>query len=197
MKNKYIKLALGQTIASLGIAMVINSNLGVFPVTACNMGFSNLLGVSFGIANMIVELLMIAYSLYRKESVGLATVVNALVGGFLIDWFKVMLPVGWFTVVGLLLLPVGWATIGSCGLGEPASNILMRALMKQFNKSVATIRTAEEVMFAVVGLMGGAPVTIFTVVLSVGFGSVLSVIYKAMKYEPTKIVHKTLTLKRK
>lgn len=192
MKNKYVKLALGQTIASLGIAMVINSSMGVFPVTACNIGVSNLLGVSFGIANMLVELLMIAYSLYKKEGIGLATVVNAVVGGFLIDWFKVILPVGWFMVIGLLLLPVGWATIGSCGLGEPASNILMRALMKQFNKSVAVIRTAEEVMFAVVGIIGGAPVTVFTVVLSVGFGSVVSYVYKLMKYKPTEVQHKNI-----
>lgn len=192
MKNKYVKLALGQTLASLGIAMVINSNLGVFPVTACNIGVSNLLGVSFGVANMLVELLMIAYSLYKKEGIGLATVINAVVGGFLIDWFKVMLPVGWFMVVGLLLLPVGWAMIGSCGLGEPASNILMRALMKQFNKSVAVIRTAEEVMFAVVGIIGGAPVTVFTVVLSVGFGSVVSYVYKLMKYNPTEVQHKNI-----
>ena len=139
---------------------------------------------------------MIAYSLYRKESVGLATVVNALVGGFLIDWFKAILQVGWFMVVGLLLLPVGWAMIGSCGLGEPASNILMRALMKQTGKGVGFIRTIEEITFMLIGLVGGAPVTIFTVVLSVGFGSVLSVIYKAMKYEPTKVVHKTLTFRK-
>lgn len=194
---KYVRLMVGQVIASFSIAMVIACNMGVFPITACNMAISNIFGISFGLANMLVEVFMIVYSVYRGEKIGIATIINAIVGGFLIDGFLLFIPQSRFMVLGILLLPVGWAIIGKQGLGEPASNSLMRALMKQTGKGVGFIRTIEEITFMLIGLIGGAPVTIFTVVLSVGFGSVLSAIYKAMKYEPTKIVHKTLTFKRR
>ena len=53
---KVSKLLVGQCVASLGIAMVLNAGLGVFPVSATNLAVVNWFGVSYGVANSLVEI---------------------------------------------------------------------------------------------------------------------------------------------
>lgn len=185
--NKYVKLLIGQTLSSFGISCVIACGLGSFPITMANLGISNLLNISFGFANVLIELVMLVYSLYKKEGIGVATILNTTIGGFLVDFFLPYIPTTPLAVIGLVLLPIGWAIIGQCGLGEPASNILMKVLIKQTKQSVAIIRTIEEICFLLIGILNGIPLTWFSICLSLGFGYIVGIVYKVMKYDPTKV----------
>ena len=59
MFKKLTTLITGNTLASLGIAMVINSGLGCFSVTSANLAISNFFGISLGTAGMLVELIIL------------------------------------------------------------------------------------------------------------------------------------------
>lgn len=76
----------------------------------------------------------------------------------------------------------------SCGMGENATCMLQTALQKQFNKSTGFIRTVMEVCYLIVGVLGArSSITWFSIVLSATFGTIVNIVYKVMKYEPTKV----------
>ena len=186
---KVSKLLIGQAIASLGIAMVLNAGLGVFPVSATNLAVVNWFGGSYGVANSMVEICMMLYAMWRGERIGWATLLNGFLGGFIVDGFCWLLPHTWqLAPLGMVLLPLGYGTVGSCGLGENGSCMFQTALQKQFNKSTGFIRNVMEVCFLIVGLLGArSSITWFSIMLSVTFGTVMNIVYRVIKYDPTKV----------
>ena len=186
---KVSKLLIGQVVTSFAIAMVINGGLGVFPITATNLAVCGWFGISYGVANMITEALALVYAVYRGEKFGWATLLSCFTCGALIDVFMSVLPTSYYLIpLGLIGTPIGYAITGSCGMGENATCMLQTALQKQFNKSTGFIRTVMEVCYLIVGVLGArSSITWFSIVLSVTFGTIVNTVYKAMKYEPTKV----------
>lgn len=190
MWKRLLTLLLGNTIASFAITCVIKSGLGCFAITACNMALANWFGLTVGASGMIVELLMLSYVTYKGEGIGIASIINATYGSLMIDVFNSFLPSGSFMVIGLLLLPIGWSLMGRSQLGDTGSNMLMNIIIKQTGKSISLIRGLEECMFMMIGLLGARNnITWFTILLSVGLGYLLNVVYKVIGYEPEKVKH--------
>lgn len=186
---KVSKLLIGQVVTSFAIATVINGGLGVFPITATNLAVCGWFGISYGVANMITEALALIYAVYRGEKFGWATLLSCFTCGALIDVFMSVLPTSYYLIpLGLIGTPIGYAITGSCGMGENATCMLQTALQKQFNKSTGFIRTVMEVCYLIVGVLGArSSITWFSIVLSVTFGTIVNIVYKIMKYEPTKV----------
>ena len=92
------------------------------------------------------------------------------------------------------MLALGYATIGRQGQGETGSNMALTGLMKQFGLTVGVGRTIMEVTYIIIGLLGHGGVRWFTVVLSLGFGAVCSVVYKLIHYQPTEVVQNYIKL---
>lgn len=190
MLKRLTTLFIGNTLAALCIAMVINSGLGCFAVTSTNLAIANFFNISLGTAGMLFELAMLLFATYKGEGIGITSIVNAIYGSYALDFFRLLLPTHIGLIVGLLILPVGWALMGKAGLGDTGSNIVMNALMKQTGKSVGFIRTIEECIFMIIGFIGARQhITWFTVVLSFGLGYLLQFVYKLIKYNPTEIHH--------
>lgn len=195
LKN-ILKSLFGVAISALGIAAVLNSNLGCFSMTSMSVAFSNWFGFSIGMANFIIESLMLAYATYKGEGVGLTAIFSATFGSLMIDVFHAILPFHSLTVLGLVLLPLGFALQGQAGLGETGSNMMLTAILKSSNKSVSFIRTTIEVVALIIGFFGARDlITPFTVVLSFGFGTLMQFIYKLVKYQPANIEHKFIISK--
>lgn len=193
MFKKLTSLFIGNTLASLGIAMVVNSGLGCFAITAANLSIANLTGLSMGTVGMLVELVMLTIATCKGEGIGWTAIVNAIYGSYLIDFFMMLLPKHILMIFGLLILPFGWCLMGKAGLGDTGSNILMNALVKQSNKSIGLVRGILECTFLAIGFIGARNyVTWFSILLSVGLGYFLQFVYKLIKYEPTQIKHKFL-----
>ena len=190
MLKKLTTLFIGNTLAALCIAMVINSGLGCFAVTSANLAIANFFNISLGTAGMLFELTMLLFATYKGEGIGITSIVNAIYGSYALDFFRMLLPTHIGLIDGLLILPVGWALMGKAGLGDTGSNIVMNALMKQTGKSVGFIRTIEECIFMTIGFIGARQhMTWFTVILSFGLGYLLQFVYKLIKYNPTEINH--------
>jgi len=191
--GKIIKLIFGVSLSSLGIAMVINSNLGAFAITSCNLAISGWLNIPLSVASILVELMMIGFATYKGEGLGITAIVNATYGSIMIDVFRFILPQYNWLCIGLVLLPIGWILIGRVGWGDTGSNILMNALIKTTGKSVGFIRTIEECLFIVIGFMGARNyVTIFSLLITLLIGPISQFIYKIFNYDPTKIRQKYL-----
>ena len=177
MFDRIGKLFVGCTLASLGITCVLKANLGCFATTATNVTFSSLFGISIGMSGFLIELIMLICLLRLKEGLGVAAIVNMTYGSFMIDVFNMILPTNPLMLLGLIFVPIGWALVGMAGFGDTNSNLLTTALIKKTGKSLRLIRGIQECMFLLIGLPSGC-VTWFTLILSLGLGYILQVIYK-------------------
>jgi uncharacterized membrane protein YczE len=186
-------LLVGNTIASLGISMLIKSGLGCFALTAGNMALANWFGITVGTAGMILEIIMLLLATYLGEGIGLTSIVNAIYGSVMIDVFSFILPSNPLMIIGLLIIPFGWVLMGRAAYGDTGSNILMNALLKKYGLSISLMRGTQEVVFLSLGLLGAREyVTWFTIALTFGLGYLLQICYKLVKYDPTKIKHSFL-----
>ena len=197
MRKRLTSLFVGNTLASLGITMIIKSGLGCFALTAANMALANWFNITIGTTGMILETIMVLIATYKGEGIGLTSIVNAFYGSIMIDVFNALLPANPLMVLGLLIIPVGWALMGKAGYGDTGSNILMNSLIKSTCKSITLIRGIEEAVLLLIGILGAREcVTWFTIFLTFALGSILQVVYKFIKYDPTSIEH-TFIIKRK
>ena len=190
-------LLVGNTIASLGISMLIKSSLGCFALTAGNMALANWCGITVGTAGMIIEVIMLLLATYLGEGIGLTSIVNAIYGSVMIDVFNLIIPVHPIMVLGILIIPFGWVLMGRAGFGDTGSNILMNALLKKYGLSISFMRGIQEAVFLSLGILGARKyVTWFTIVLTFGLGYLLQFCYKIVKYDPTSINHSFLIKRR-
>ena len=191
--KRMTSLLVGNTIASLGISMLIKSGLGCFALTAGNIALANWFGITVGTAGMILEIIMLLLATYLGEGIGLTSIVNAVYGSVMIDVFSFILPSNPLMILGLLIIPFGWVLMGRAGFGDTGSNILMNALLKKYGLSISFMRGIQEVVFLSLGLLGARQyVTWLTIALTFGLGYLLQFCYGLVKYDPTEINHSFL-----
>ena len=191
--KRMTSLLVGNTIASLGISMLIKSGLGCFALTAGNMALANWFGITVGTAGMILEIIMLLLATYLGEGIGLTSIVNAVYGSVMIDVFSFILPSNPLMILGLLIIPFGWVLMGRAAYGDTGSNILMNALLKKYGLSISFMRGIQEVVFLSLGLLGARQyVTWLTIALTFGLGYLLQFCYGLVKYDPTEINHSFL-----
>ena len=191
--KRMTSLLVGNTIASLGISMLIKSGLGCFALTAGTIALANWFGITVGTAGMILEIIMLLLATYLGEGIGLTSIVNAVYGSVMIDVFSFILPSNPLMILGLLIIPFGWVLMGRAAYGDTGSNILMNALLKKYGLSISFMRGIQEVVFLSLGLLGARQyVTWLTIALTFGLGYLLQFCYGLVKYDPTEINHSFL-----
>lgn len=194
--KRMTSLLVGNTVASLGISMLIKSGLGCFALTAGNIALANWFGITVGIAGMILEVTMLLLATYLGEGIGLTSIINAVYGSLMIDVFNAILPSNPLLGLGLLIIPFGWVLMGRAAYGDTGSNILMNALLKKYGLKISYTRGIQEVVFLTLGLLGARNyVTWLTIALTFGLGYLLQFCYRLVKYDPTEINHSFLIKK--
>lgn len=198
MLKRFLRVFIGTTIASFGIAAVMNSGYGAFAVSGMNKAVANWFGIPFVVANILTELLMIAYATYKGEGLGWAAIINGTYGAVMISLFHEILPhVGWIFWFGLLI-PIGWSIMEKGRLGATGSNVLMIAIMKQTGLKITTVRVFEEGAQLLIALLGAREyVTWVTVVLVFAVPVLLRLIYKITNHKPTQVEHDYIHLLRR
>jgi uncharacterized membrane protein YczE len=191
--KKILRLIFGIILSSFAITMVINAGLGVFPITSANLALSNWLGVSMGVAGMLVELAMLIIAYKMGEGLTLTGILNATVGSLLIDVWSLILPKSPIMILGIFLLPIAWFFSSGAGLGDTNQNLVQNAILKRTNKNIGFVRMCQEVLFMGLGLLGAREyISPLTIILSLGFGYIIQFEYKLLKYEPQKVEHSFL-----
>ena len=191
--KKILRLIFGIILSSFAITMVINAGLGVFPITSANLALSNWLGVSMGVAGMLVELAMLIIAYKMGEGLTLTGILNATVGSLLIDVWSLILPKSPIMILGIFLLPIAWFFSSGAGLGDTNQNLVQNAILKRTNKNIGFVRMCQEVLFMGLGLLGAREyISPLTIILSLGFGYIIQFEYKLLKYDPTKVKHSFL-----
>lgn len=171
MKNIMKQLCMvvvGSIIMGVGISLCVISNLGADPLTMLWQGFTNLLPMTLGQANLFVSgvILLIVFFLDKKQ-IHIGSFLNPIFIGLTTDFIlprvTVELPfVGnlGLMLIGLLVLSFGVAFYALGNLGRGAYEALVFALVEKLHRSIKLVRTSFDVIFALLGVVMGVSLTI-------------------------------------
>lgn len=195
--GRLVVLVAGLFCFALGIVLTLQSRLGLGPWDVFHQGLSERLGLSFGLASIVVgfAVLLLAWALGTRP--GVATVLNmVLVGAFidLIDFLgfvpdlagqpflaRLAMDVGGVAVVG-----VGTAYYIKANLGAGPRDGLMLGLARRAGGRVALVRAAIELTVLAIGFLLGGTAGLGTLVFALGIGPAVAVAFRVFRVEVEK-----------
>ncbi|MGL4911723.1 MAG: YczE/YyaS/YitT family protein [Romboutsia sp.] len=196
---KFVRLFVGFIVCALSIVFMINANLGLSPWDVLHEGISNKLGITMGMATIVVGIIVVIMDVVLGENVGWGTVLNMLLVGVFLDiiMFTNMIPVAENIVTGIIMLCIGMTLMGfgmvlylGCGLGSGPRDGMMVAFQKKTNKSIKSIRATMEICALGAGYLLGGTAGIGTVVTAIGLGYFIQIVFKVCKFKSEDVVHR-------
>ena len=207
---KYLKLFLGFFCCSLGVIIIIKSNLGFSPWDVLHQGISKVGKITIGQASILVGLVVITLDLFLGERIGSGTILNILSMGTFMDLILYLdiVPLSTSMLMGismmffgLFIFSVGCYLYISTGLGCGPRDALMVALTKKTNLSVRAVRNTIEISVLVTGYLMGGYAGVGTVIVALFTGSFIQVVFRLFNFDVKSVVHRdirneTILLKR-
>jgi uncharacterized membrane protein YczE len=178
---RLVSLVVGLFLCACGIVCFLESELGLPPWDVLHQGLSERLGVSFGVANVIVSLAVLALVWLLRARIGLGTVLNAtLIGSFVVVLSQVETvdglseePLGVriaLVAIALALFGVGSALYIAPALGAGPRDSLMLVTSSRLGVRIGAARAGVEIAALLAGFALGGTVGIGTLVFAAGIG---------------------------
>jgi len=170
------QLLAGLVLCGVGIALMVQADLGLSPWDVLHQGIAERTGQPIGRVGIFVGFAVLLVWLPLGERYGVGTLCNVIVIGLTVDATLALLPdsIGWGTRVAYLLVGVFLFGPGSglyigAGLGPGPRDGLMTALAAR-GYSVRLVRTLLEVAVLVAGWALGGSVGVGTVLFALTVG---------------------------
>ena len=199
--KKTLRLTWGITLCGSSTVFMLNSNIGLLPWDVFHEGISNVTGITIGQISIIASFAVFILSIATGEKVGIGSIVNVFLAGWVIDFLNAMdiIPkannifTGIIMVtIGLFLLAYGCYLYMSCGLGCGPRDSLLVGLNKKLNQSINLIKTVMEVTVLLIGILSGGTFGLGTLISALGTGYAMELIFKLKKFDASKIEQKSL-----
>lgn len=168
------------SVIGLGVAAMVEAELGVAPNDVLNTGISDTFGIGVGTAAWItgVIAMALAWALGRRPRV--ATVLGSVIVGFSINGGLALLPspdalvprMG-LLALGLLVIWAGITGVVATDVGAGPLELVMLAFMDR-GMSIRWVRWGMELTLLLLGLALGGAAGAGTVVFAFGTGPVLA-----------------------
>ena len=204
--KRFIMLTAGLLIASYGICMTVNSQLGISPwdVFAQGLAFklSEITGGTYTLGTLTrwIGWVVLVLAVVLKEKIGFGTIYDIMIVGTFINFYtdNNLVPAPESTVLRFILL-VGGFVIWSFGvyfylaaeLGAGPRDSLMAALSKR-GLPVNIAKNAIEAVVFVIGWLCGGTVGIGTVIAVFIMGYLLKFWFAVFKFDLAKAKNESL-----
>jgi len=196
--ERWICLLAGLALFALGIVMLLQSGLGLSPWDVLNQGIAKHTPLSFGIANTVVALVVLAVAWRLGAVIGPGTVANAVLIGVVVDLLvraDVLAGVPDMSLtVRVLVLVAGILVIGGASalyigaaLGAGPRDSLMLVLSRRTGVRVGVVRAAIESTVTVVGFALGGKVGVGTLAFAFGIGPAIEVSFWLLGRSPLAV----------
>jgi uncharacterized membrane protein YczE len=178
---RFAGLVAGLFLCAWGIVLFLESELGLPPWDVLHQGIAEQAGISFGLANVLVSITVLAAAWVLRASIGLGTLMNATLIGTFVIALSALEPVAALSDeslgVRISLLPaalicfgVGSAFYIAAGMGAGPRDSLMLVTSLRGGIRIATARVIIELLALAVGFALGGTVGIGTLVFALGIG---------------------------
>lgn len=166
----------GLALFGIGIALLIDADLGAAPWDVFHTGVSDLTGIPVGTVIIITGVGLLLLWIPLRETPGLGTVLNAVEIGLVVDLVLPLVPNPANLAVrflmmfgGVVLIAIGSGLYIGAGLGPGPRDGLMTGLAKR-GVTIRTARTALELTVLTLGVVLGGAIGIGTAVFALSIG---------------------------
>ena len=191
-------LVLGLFLCAVGIVLFLESELGLPPWDVLHQGLAEQLGVSFGVANLIVSGAILALAWALRAHIGPGTLLNAtLIGTFVIllaELDAVSSLSDSSLGIRIVLLPLALASFGvgsafyiAPTLGAGPRDSLMLVTSLRLGLRIGTARTVIEILALGLGFALGGTAGIGTLVFAVGIGPAVELAFWLLERTPLAV----------
>lgn len=188
-------LVLGLFICAVGTVAFLEAELGLPPWDVLHQGVATRLGISFGLANILVSAAVLALAASLRARIGIGTVANAtLIGTFVILLFRIdglsdLSDAGLATRIAylpfaLLCFGSGSALYIAASLGAGPRDSLMLVLSRRVGIRIGWARTAIEILALAAGFALGGTAGIGTLVFALGIGPAVELSFWLLERTP-------------
>ena len=199
---RLFETVLGLAIAGVAFYMIVKANIGLSPWDAFAMAVSYYIPITYGQAVQLVGIVVLAADLLMREKIGLGTLADVLIVGWVIDLMSLWdpMPVCGTTVEGVAVMIAALLLIGlgqflymraglSCGPRDALTVGIGRRMRKQPIGAVQCIM--QGVVFVVALVMGG-PIGVGTFVFAFCAGPAAQLVFNLCRFEPRDVEHEGL-----
>ncbi|MGH1682155.1 YitT family protein [Enterococcus gallinarum] len=165
---------IGVAIIGFGASLLRVGGVGLDPYTAANIGTGERLGLSLGVYQLMINLvLLILIFFFGRRHIGIGTVINMVLTGFFIDFYTKIFelfavsPEGWlrkglFLVIGILFFTFGASFYMSAKVGSAPYDAIAPTIVDRTKANYRVVRVIQDVAFATLGWITGGPIGIGT-----------------------------------
>ncbi len=192
----------GLLLFAFGFYLQLAANIGLSPWTALNQGLSNHLPITFGQASIMVSVLIVCLDLLMKETIGIGTILDALLVGWGSDLFIALELVPYQTkflpglailVIGLAISCVGQWLYMLAGLSCGPRDAFLVGLGKRLPRlPIGRVNILLNLMVAVVAFLLGGQIGLGTIIALFGTGIIMDIVFKIVRFEPRNVTHEGL-----
>jgi uncharacterized membrane protein YczE len=191
-------LVTGLFLCACGIVCFLESELGLPPWDVLHQGLAEQAGISFGVANLVVSVVILALSWALRAHIGVGTLLNALlIGTFVIvlayvDVVTELSEQGLglrIVLVGLALpfFGAGSAFYICAAMGAGPRDSLMLVISRRVGIRIGAARTALELAALGVGFALGGTAGIGTLVFALGIGPAVEASFWLLARSPLAV----------
>ena len=189
-------LILGVAVSSVGIAMMLQANVGLEPWSVLQQGMSLRTGMTYGTASAIAGAAAILTAVLFGESFGFGTIINiagcaviidAIQAAHLIPQMHGLVSGIAMLIGGLELLALGTWLYMKSALGSGPRDALMVALARKTGRSAGVCRICADILVTVSGFLLGGQFGIGTVISALGLGSLINLNFSLLHFHPAKV----------
>lgn len=187
---------IGITIASLGIAITYKSGIGNSPMATITDGVSQLLDVTYGTANVLINIVFLFISyFYVKEKINIGTIVVMFSIGSGINLFVYLLsfvdlPSSYAipaNLLGSVITSIGISSVVLIDYGLGPLELMTEIVVKKIKSSYRIAKMLFDASLLVLGIALGGVYGLGTILNILIVGFVMQTVIKAFRKE--QIVH--------
>ncbi|MEY4494472.1 MAG: hypothetical protein RL570_587 [Actinomycetota bacterium] len=191
--RRLTRLNIGLMFYGLGLAMIVEAEIGLPPWDVFAKGISIQLGITYGIASVIVSALVLLAWIPLKVKPGIGSILNAILIGLWSDVFIPIIPAldsYWANLamflIGMVIVATATGIYITSYLGSGPRDGLMIGTQKLLGWPLWQIRTMYEVFVLVIGWLMGGQVREGTLIFAVCIGVLMQMSLKIFKYDESK-----------
>ncbi|HEX6301859.1 MAG TPA: hypothetical protein VF148_15475 [Acidimicrobiia bacterium] len=179
LRRRIVQLNLGLVVFGVGIALMLQSGLGLPPWDVLHQGLTEEFGLTVGIWSIIVSFVVLTLWLPLRERYGIGTLLNAIIIGVVIDLASLVIPEPDSVVLEVVMLAGGILLIGlasgmyiGANLGPGPRDGLMTAVARR-GPSIRATRWGLEVVVLITGILLGGTFGVGTIAFALLIGPIV------------------------
>lgn len=179
LRRRLVQLNVGLVLFGVGIALMLQSELGLPPWDVLHQGLTEELGLTVGIWSIIISFVVLLLWLPLQERYGIGTVLNAIIIGVVIDLASLVIPQpestwldGIMVAAGILLIGLASGMYIGANLGPGPRDGLMTAIARR-GPSIRVTRWGLEIVVLVIGILLGGTFGVGTIAFALLIGPIV------------------------